>query len=448
MKKVLIANRGEIASRIIASCKKQNIETVTIYSDADQSLSYVKESDYSYRIGDPPVNKSYLQAEQIIELALREGVDAIHPGYGFLSENASFAKMVEEANLIFIGPDSKTIALMGDKLEARKMMEKANLPVLPGTNKKISSFADAASLAEEIGYPVMLKASGGGGGIGMKKCVDEQQLKNAYHSIKEKAKVYFRSEDLLVEKFIENARHVEVQILADHYGQVVHLYDRDCSTQRRNQKVIEEAPSFLNDEERTKICEAALIAAQHVNYVNAGTVEFIVDQNSQFYFLEMNTRLQVEHRVTEAITKIDIVDWQLRIAKGDKLPHQFNELHYNGHAMEFRLYAEDPNSFIPSPGFIHTFSIPTSEGLIIDQTYKPNDQVTPFYDPLVAKLTIHGSTRREVIQKANEILHSTVVEGIQTNKPILLSMLNDSVFLSNEHYTTYLEDKAIKKARR
>ncbi|MEH7386837.1 biotin carboxylase N-terminal domain-containing protein, partial [Bacillus sp. JJ1521] len=314
MKKVLIANRGEIASRIIKTYLKMGIETVAIYSDADQELPFVKNATVAHRIGEPPVMKSYLQMDKIIEIAEREQVDAIHPGYGFLSENAIFAKSVANKGIVFIGPTPQVITLMGDKVKARQTMIDAGVPVVPGSDKGIQTIEEALDLAKKFGYPVMLKASGGGGGIGMVCCHSENDLQKAFQTTKTRAKTYFGNDEMFIEKFIPNARHIEVQIFGDHHGNIVHLFERDCSIQRRNQKVIEETPSpFLSKETREKICHAAKKAAEYVDYTNAGTIEFIVDEQENFYFLEMNTRLQVEHAITEMITNLDLVEWQLLV---------------------------------------------------------------------------------------------------------------------------------------
>ncbi|WP_243289981.1 acetyl-CoA carboxylase biotin carboxylase subunit [Bacillus sp. FJAT-47783] len=444
MKKVLIANRGEIASRIIETCKKIGIETVAVYSDADASLTFVDEATYAYRIGESPVSKSYLQSETILNIAKKEQVDAIHPGYGFLSENDQFAKEVEKMGIRFIGPSADVIRLMGDKVEARKKMEEAGVPVIPGSVEGLETIEEAKALAEEIGYPVMLKASGGGGGIGMQKCQDSTELEKAFVTTKNRAKAYFGSDKVFIEKWISNARHVEIQLFGDQFGNVVHLFERDCSIQRRNQKVIEESPSpFISNETREMMCEAAVKAAKHVGYVNAGTIEFIVDEHEQFYFLEMNTRLQVEHRVTEMVTNIDLVEWQIRIARGEKLPQTQDEILSAGHAMEFRLYAEDPIRFLPSPGDIRVLQYPDQEDVIVDKAYKQGDKVTPYYDPLVAKIVVKGHDRSNTVQKAKAYLTKINIEGIKTNLPLFIELLEDDSFLKGDYTTNYLENRSI-----
>ena len=354
MDKILIANRGEIALRIIKTCKRLGIGTVAVYSEADADMPFVKEADEAFLLGPAQVQQSYLKADDIIEIAVRAGVDGIHPGYGLLSENAEFVRKVQAAGIQFIGPDADTIDKMGDKIGSRVTMKAAGVPVVPGTDEGIASLEDAVRAAAEIGYPIMLKASAGGGGIGMVRCEDEQALSQHFQSVKTRAKAYFGDDVVFLEKFIANARHIEVQIFGDNFGNVVHLFERNCSVQRRNQKVIEESPSpHLPEETRHRLYKAAVDAAKAVSYKNAGTVEFIVDENNELYFLEMNTRLQVEHPVTEEVTGFDLVEWQLEIAKGNKLPViDQTSIKSTGHAIEFRIYAEDPIKFMPSPGTI------------------------------------------------------------------------------------------------
>lgn len=340
MQKIVIANRGEIASRVIRTCHELGIDTIAVYSDADKDLPFVKEARYAFRLGEPPVHKSYLNSELILEIAKSEKADGIHPGYGFLSENADFARIVREAGLTFIGPSPETIKQMGDKIIARNTMKNAGVPVLPGSSEGLTTLKEARDFAKSIGYPVMLKASGGGGGIGMVYCENEQALAKSFESTKARAKAYFGSEEMFIEKYIQNARHIEVQIFGDVHGNIIHLFERDCSIQRRNQKVIEETPSpFLSEYTRKQLYATALKAAAAVHYVNAGTIEFIVDEEENFYFLEMNTRLQVEHSITEKITGLDLVEWQILVARGEKLPLMQDEINRSGHAIQFRLYA-------------------------------------------------------------------------------------------------------------
>ena len=442
MQKILIANRGEIALRIIRTCRELGVKTVAVYSDADKELPFVKEADSAYRIGEPPVQKSYLNADEILRIAKEENVDGIHPGYGFLSENAEFARKVKEAGLSFIGPTPDTIEKMGDKIVARSTMEAAGVPVVPGSDQGLKTLEDAVRLADEIGYPVMLKASGGGGGIGMVLCENEQALAKNYDSTKGRAKAYFGSDEVFIEKYIKNARHVEVQIFGDTHGNHVHMFERDCSVQRRHQKVIEEAPSpFLKEEARQKMYETAVKAAKAMDYVNAGTVEFIVDENENFYFLEMNTRLQVEHPVTETITGLDLVKWQILVARGEKLPLLQDEIQKNGWAIEFRLYAEDPVRFLPSPGKISEFSWLEAEGVRVDSGYESGSTVTPFYDPMVAKCIVGGNTREEAIQLAQEFFATLKLEGIKSNAPLFAEILTEEGFKSGNYTTAYLTER-------
>jgi len=438
MKKILIANRGEIARRVIQTCKKLNLETVAVYSEADKDLPYVKEATVSYSIGEAPVSKSYLNMDKILEIAQKEHVDAIHPGYGLLSENGAFAKKVEDLGITFIGPKHDTISLMGDKIAARSTMMNANVPVVPGSNIETSDIHESIKVANDIGYPVMLKASAGGGGIGMVLVHNDEELEKAFESVKSRAIAYFGNGSLFIEKYIENARHIEVQVFGDHEGNYVHLFERDCSVQRRNQKVIEEAQSpFLKDETREKMYEAAIQAAKSVSYVNAGTIEFILDENENFYFLEMNTRLQVEHPVTEMITGQDLVEWQIRIANGQPIPMNNHDLRKNGHAIEFRVYAEDPEKFYPSPGKINLLTWGDIEDVRVDSGYEEGNTVTPFYDPLIAKVVVYGNDRNDCLHKAEKFFEQTKIEGIKTNIPLFQKLLNDDSF-KNGKYTTNL----------
>lgn len=437
MKKVLIANRGEIARRIIQTCKILHIETVAIYAEADADLPFVKEADFAFLIGPSQVQQSYLKADDIVALALREGVDAIHPGYGLLSENSMFARKVEEAGLIFIGPTPETIDKMGDKIGSRQTMEAASVPVVPGTDAGVHSLEEAIQEAKRIGYPIMLKASSGGGGIGMVRCEDEQALSQHFVSVKNRAKAYFGDDVVFLEKFIANGRHIEVQIFGDTHGNVVHLFERNCSVQRRNQKVIEESPSpHFPEEARERLLQAAVDAAKAVNYRNAGTVEFIVDDQNQFYFLEMNTRLQVEHPVTEEVTGFDLVEWQLKVADGEELPvSNQQEIHTTGHALEFRIYAEDPHTFFPSPGTLKSLNWGISQDVRIDSGYEEGNTVTPYYDPMIAKVIIKGSTRATAIEKAQSFFSSVTIEGVKTNVPLFNAFLDAEEF-KNGTYTT------------
>lgn len=436
MKKILIANRGEIARRIIRTCERLGIETIAIHSEADGDLPYVSEATEAVLIGPNPVVQSYLQAEKIIETAKKHNADAIHPGYGLLSENAGFARKVQEAGLIFIGPDSSIIDMMGDKIESRRAMIKAGVPVVPGTEEGVASLDEAIEEASKIGYPLMLKASGGGGGIGMVRCESEQALSQQFDSVKNRAKAYFGNDVVYLEKFISDARHIEVQIFGDSHGNIVHLYERNCSVQRRNQKVIEESPSpHLPQDVRERLCEAAIRAGEAVGYSNAGTVEFIVDQSNEFYFLEMNTRLQVEHPVTEEVTGLDLVEWQIDVARGGKLPAQ-DEITTKGHAIEYRIYAEDPKTFFPSPGKLE--KIEWGEGARIETGYEQGNAVTPFYDPMISKVIITGTDRMDALSKSQKFFNHATIDGVKTNLPLFKEFIESQEFISGEYATAVL----------
>lgn len=440
MNKILIANRGEIALRIIRTAKNMGIETVAVYSEADANLPFVNEADESICIGKGPVQTSYLVQEAIIDAAKQCNVDGIHPGYGLLSENAEFAKRVVDHGFIFIGPSHETIRLMGDKVSARQAMEKARIPVVPGSNEEIDSLDDAIQLANKIGYPIMLKASNGGGGVGMVICHNPTELEKNFQTVKTRAKLYFGSEKVFIEKFIENGRHIEIQVACDEYGNHIHLFERDCSIQRRNQKVIEEALSpSLKNETRSKMYEAAIRAAAHVQYKNVGTVEFIVDENEEFYFLEMNTRLQVEHPVTEVITGIDLVELQIKLAQGEALPINQNDIKAKGHSIEFRIYAEHPETFLPSPGKITTLKWGNGD-VRIDFGYVEGNTITPFYDPMIAKCIFNGTTREECLSKAKEFFQTTEVTGIKTNIPLFIKLLDNEAFVMGDYSTNLLHN--------
>ncbi|ULT58483.1 acetyl-CoA carboxylase biotin carboxylase subunit [Neobacillus drentensis] len=445
MQKILIANRGEIALRIIKTCQMMGIETIAIYSEADQDMPFVKEATKAIRVGEAHVSKSYLRVDKILEIARDEKVDAIHPGYGFLSENAAFAEQTIKAGMIFIGPEPKTIELMGDKITSRQTMVNAGVPVVPGSSHGLKTIEEACSLAETIGYPIMLKASGGGGGIGMVLCENEQALNKSYESTKKRAMTYFGSDEVFIEKYITESRHIEVQVFGDRFGNIIHLFERDCSIQRRHQKVVEESPSpFLSEQVKQKMFDTAIKAARAVNYTNAGTVEFIVDQEENFYFLEMNTRLQVEHPVTEKITGLDLVKWQILVARGEKLPLQQTEISSQGHAVEFRLYAEDPVRFLPSPGKITTLQWDVGEGGRIDSGYIEGGTVTPFYDPLIAKCIFYGESRQKALAAAKRFFKDIKIEGIKTNVPLFLTILDSDSFQKGEYTTNFLNKNYVK----
>ncbi|WP_010095661.1 acetyl-CoA carboxylase biotin carboxylase subunit [Ornithinibacillus scapharcae] len=439
--KVLIANRGEIALRVMRTCKKMGIQTVAVYSEADEKAPFVQMADESYLIGPPRVNESYLNADKILAVAKESGADAIHPGYGFLSENGRFAEKCEDAGIIFIGPTSKVMDLMGSKIEARKAMKKANVPIVPGTEEAVKSTEEAIEIANTIGYPVMLKASAGGGGIGMQIVNSDDELRKAFDSNAKRAETFFGDGSMFLEKKIDHARHIEIQLLADQHGNIVHLFERECSIQRRNQKVIEEAPSaFISESTRERMGKAAVSAAKELGYTNAGTIEFLVDSNQNFYFLEMNTRIQVEHPVTEEITGIDIVEQQINIANGRELSFTQEELRIHGHAIEARIYAEDPKTFFPSPGYISTFEVPEGENIRLESAVTSNYDVTPFYDPMISKLIVKGTSREEAINLLRETLMNTRIEGIKTNVPLLIEITNHQEYLSGNTTTKFIEE--------
>ncbi|WP_131924465.1 acetyl-CoA carboxylase biotin carboxylase subunit [Hazenella coriacea] len=435
MHKVLIANRGEIALRIIRTCQQRGIKTVAIYSEADQDLPFVHAADEAVCIGPPPVAKSYLQMDTILRVAQKTGADAIHPGYGLLSENHIFAEKVKHSGYNWIGPEPQVIADMGDKVTARRVMMGAGIPVVPGTDG-LDSIEEAKLAAEQMGYPIMIKASAGGGGIGMHVCHQVDELEKVFPSAQARAKAYFGNDTLFMEKWIESSRHIEVQIVADSAGKVLHLFERECSIQRRNQKVIEESLSpSIKEQTRQRLLATAVEAAQAVMYTGAGTIEFLVDEEENFYFLEMNTRLQVEHPVTECITGLDLVDLQLDLAEGKPLPFSQAEITPKGHAMEFRVYAEDPQTMMPSPGLVTSFEPPTGDGVRIDAGVKAGNQVSPFYDPMIAKCIVSGSNRAECLAKSREALHSFKIGGIKTNIPLLLEICDHPFFIEGKYDT-------------
>lgn len=440
IQKLLVANRGEIASRIIRTCKKMNIETVAVFSEADRDAKFVEEADESYLLGPAQAQKSYLNIDKIIEIAKKAKVDAIHPGYGFMSENHMFASRCKDEDIIFIGPEPEVLQKMGDKITARKMMKEAGVPVIEGTEEAVDLEA-AISVAKKIGYPIMLKAASGGGGIGLQVVHDEEQLKQMFESNAKRAQSFFGDGAMFIEKLIPRARHIEIQVLADHDGNVVHLFERECSIQRRNQKVIEEAPSsFLSDKTRQVMGEMALQAVKRIGYTNAGTIEFLVDEDENFYFLEMNTRIQVEHPITEEITGIDLVEAQIEIAQGKQLTYLENDIKMEGHAIEARIYAEDPNNFYPSPGTITTYEEPNNANLRIESSVRTGSEVTPFYDPMIAKLIATGNTRDEAIVSLKEGLLQYKIDGIKTNIPMLLKVLEHEQFKAGKITTNFVNE--------
>ncbi|MEK4301610.1 acetyl-CoA carboxylase biotin carboxylase subunit [Oceanobacillus sp. FSL W8-0428] len=439
IKKVLIANRGEIARRIIRTCKQLGIQTVAVYSDADQNALFKKDADEAYHIGPSQVQQSYLQLDSIIEVAKQTNADAIHPGYGFLSESPAFAERCREENIIFIGPEADILRLMGSKIEARKAMIEAGVPVIPGTDRAVGSAEEAVRFAEEIGYPVMLKASAGGGGIGMEIVHSADGLKKAFENNSKRAASFFGDGAMFLEKHIQNSRHIEVQILADQHNHTIHLFERECSIQRRNQKVLEEAPSpSISEQLREQLGRTAVIAAEAIHYSNAGTIEFLVDESGKFYFLEMNTRIQVEHPVTEEITGVDIVKEQINIANNQVLSFKQEEIAIKGHAIEVRIYAEDPIRFFPSPGKITALELPEGKDVRNECAVTSGDTVTPFYDPMIAKLIVYGENRSEAIDKLEEALRQFNIEGIKTNILMLQEIITYEAFLKGNTQTSFL----------
>lgn len=439
IRKILIANRGEIASRIIRTCKKLGILSVAVHSEADSDSPFVGMADEAYLLGGPRVQESYLNVNKILEIAKETGAEAIHPGYGFLSENADFARSCEEAGLIFIGPKPEIIQQMGNKVEARKKMEQAGLPLVPGFSRPLIDSAEAAAVAEKIGYPVMLKAAAGGGGIGMQAVANEDELTKAFEGNQKRAQLFFGNGDMFIEKLIEKPRHIEIQVLADSFGNAVYLWERECSVQRRHQKVVEEAPSsFLDEETRNRMGMAAVKAVKSIGYSNAGTLEFLVDADKNFYFLEMNTRLQVEHPVTEEITGLDLVEQQIKIASGNKLDFTQSEIKQDGHSIEVRIYAEDPKTFYPAPGRITTMELPEGEGIRHELAVHGNSVVSHFYDPMIAKLVVSGDSRDKAIKRLSEALASYKIEGIKTNLPLLMEIISHEAFSQGDTTTDFI----------
>lgn len=439
--KILIANRGEIALRIIRACKELNIKTVAVYSTADQDSLHVRMADEAVCIGPAPANQSYLNVFNILTAAMNTGAEAIHPGYGFLAENASFAELCNANDIKFIGPSSKTIHTMGDKVKARELVTRENVPLVPGSPGAIHSFEEAAKLADEIGYPVLIKASAGGGGKGMRLAHNREALKEALSMAKMEAGAAFGNDEVYVEKYIEEPRHIEIQILADEHGNVIHLNERDCSLQRRNQKLLEESPSpFVDDDLRQRMGAVAVRAAKAANYSSAGTIEFLVDKNKDFYFIEMNTRVQVEHGVTELVTGVDIVKEQIRIAAGEPLSYVQEDIHLNGWAMECRINAEDPeNDFRPSPGKVESYLLPGGPGIRVDSAVYPGYSIPPFYDSMVAKLMVWGKDRNEAIIRMKRALNEFTIDPLKTTIPFHLKVLDNAFFCRGEVYTNFIQ---------
>ena len=441
LKKVLIANRGEIAVRIIRACREMGIHTVAIYSEADKNALHKTLADESVCIGPAPSNKSYLNIKAILEAACLTGADSIHPGFGFLSENANFAKMCEEIGIKFIGPKHELIELLGNKSKAKETMKNAGVPVVPGSDGLISSKEQAIELAKQIKYPVILKASAGGGGRGIRIAYNENELKKEYDIVKQEAKVSFNDDSLYMEKFVENPRHVEIQILADEHGDCIHLGDRDCSVQRRNQKIMEETPSsFTSNKTREKMGKIAVEAVKKIGYSNAGTIEFLVDKNKDFYFMEMNTRVQVEHPITEAVTGIDIIKEQIKIASGEQLQYVQKDIKINGHSLEVRINAENPDkNFMPCPGTITGLHLPGGNGIRVDTAIYEGYTVPQNYDSMLAKIIVHGKDREESIAKMKSAIAELVIDGIDTNRDFIYKILENKNFITNNYDTSFIK---------
>lgn len=442
IQKVLVANRGEIALRVMRTCKSMGIKTVAVYSRPDRFSPHVLMADESVFIGEAASSQSYLVVDRIIDAAKQTGADAIHPGYGFLSENASFSARCESEGIIFIGPSPRSIELMGDKTSARKLMESAGVPLPPGTTTALKSTEEAVATADEIGYPVLIKAAAGGGGKGMRIVYEPSEIEAAVKTARSEAKNAFGDDRVYVEKYLEEPRHIEFQILADKHGKTLHLYDRECSIQRRHQKVVEEAPAtVLTAELRAEMAKAAVTAAASCDYFGAGTIEFLVDKHRNFYFLEMNTRLQVEHPVTEYITGLDLVEWQIRVAQGEKLPFVQNDIKINGHSIECRVCAEDPaEQFLPSTGILTEHKIPAGPGVRVDSGVVEGQEVTINYDPLLSKLVVHAANRELAIRKMDDALAEYKISGLRTTIPFCRFVMQHEDFKAGTYDTHFIKD--------
>lgn len=441
MKKVLIANRGEIARRVIRTLKKLNIKSVAIYSDADANAPHVLEADEAVYVGASPSAESYLKQDVILDHCKKLGVDGIHPGYGFLSENAEFARKVKEAGITFIGPSPEAMEVMGDKLSAKQAVKEYNVPLVPGIDKAISDVAEAKSIADQIGYPVLIKASAGGGGKGMRLVEEPEMLEEQMKLAQSEARSSFGDDACFVEKFVTKPRHIEIQVFADQAGNTVYLFERECSIQRRHQKVVEEAPSvLLTPELRKEMGEAAVNVCKACNYEGAGTVEFLVDGDNKFYFLEMNTRLQVEHPVTEEITGLDLVEWQIKVANGEDLPLKQEELTINGHAIEIRVYAEDTlNGFTPDIGNLERYRIPSGRSVRVDDAYAEGMDIPIYYDPMIAKLVVWGQDRDQAIRRSLQAIDEYQISGVKTTLDFGKYVLKHDAFTSGNFDTNFVK---------
>ncbi|WP_297792538.1 acetyl-CoA carboxylase biotin carboxylase subunit [uncultured Eudoraea sp.] len=442
MKKILIANRGEIAIRVMQTAQKMGIKTVAVYSKADRNAPHVKFADEAVCIGEAPSNQSYLLGSKIIEVAKKLDVDGIHPGYGFLSENADFAEEVEKNNLIFIGPKSKAIRVMGSKLAAKEAVKNYDIPMVPGIDEAITDVKKAKVIAKEIGFPILIKASAGGGGKGMRIVEEEKELESQMNRAISEATSAFGDGSVFIEKYVTSPRHIEIQVMADSHGNILYFFERECSIQRRHQKVVEEAPSsILTPELREEMGIAATKVAKACDYLGAGTVEFLMDADHKFYFLEMNTRLQVEHPVTELITGVDLVELQIKIARGEEMTIKQEDLHINGHALELRVYAEDPlNDFLPSVGTLETYKLPTGDGVRVDNGFEEGMEVPIYYDPMLSKLISYGKNRDEAIQIMLKAIEDYKIEGVQTTLPFGKFVFEHEAFRSGNFDTHFVKD--------
>ncbi len=442
MKKILVANRGEIAIRVMKTAQKMGIKTVAVFSTADRNAPHVKFADEAVCIGEPPSNQSYLKGDKIIKVAKQLHVDAIHPGYGFLSENALFAELCERNNIVFIGPRSKAIKIMGDKLAAKEAVKVYHIPMVPGIDEAITDIDKAKDIAKSIGFPILIKASAGGGGKGMRIVEKESDLESQMNRAISEARSAFGDGSVFIEKYVASPRHIEIQIMADSHGNILHFFERECSIQRRHQKVVEEAPSsVLSSELRHEMGEAAVKVAKSCDYLGAGTVEFLLDADHNFYFLEMNTRLQVEHPVTELITDVDLVELQIRVARGEALKMKQQDLEINGHAIELRVYAEDPlNDFLPSVGHLDVYKIPAGKGIRVDNGFEEGMDIPIYYDPMLSKLITYGSTREEAIQLMIKAIDNYHVEGIKTTLPFGKYVCNHNTFRSGKFDTHFVKN--------
>jgi propionyl-CoA carboxylase alpha chain len=441
MKKILIANRGEIALRVMKSAKEMGIDTVAIYSEADRESPHVLYADEAVCVGPPPSNQSYLLGDKIIDICKELKVDGVHPGYGFLSENAEFARKLRDAKIQLIGPSPEAMDIMGDKISSKNAVKKYGTPLVPGTEEAISDIPAAKKLAIEIGYPIIIKASAGGGGKGMRIVQNEAEFEEQMDRAMSEARNAFGNDACFIEKYVTNPRHIEVQVLGDHHGNYVYVFERECSIQRRHQKVVEEAPScILTPEIREKIGEAAINAARSCDYTNAGTVEFIVDDKLNFYFLEMNTRLQVEHPVSEMISGLDLVKEQIKIARGEKLSFKQEDLKINGHALELRVYAEDPqNNFLPDIGRLEVYQKPEGLGIRVDDGFREGMDIPIYYDPMIAKLVVHGTDRTDAIEKMKRAIQDYKIRGVKTTLDFGLFVLNHPNFISGDFDTGFVD---------